>query len=54
MTAFAMSTVPRRGSAVRVERIMPVEYSPVMAIAPKIPATSIVNCMGATIAVTAA
>jgi hypothetical protein len=25
---------------------MPVEYSPVIAIAPRMPATSIVNCIG--------
>src|SRR5690606_21394693 len=46
--AFAARTEPRTGSAARVERIMPVEYSPVTAIAPRIPASSIVNWTGAT------
>lgn len=52
--AFAPSTAPRCGSAVKVERIMPVEYSPVTAIAPRMPATSIVNCIGMTIVITGA
>ncbi|MNL59541.1 hypothetical protein D3C87_1832780 [compost metagenome] len=32
---------------------MPVEYSPVMTIAPRMPATSIVNCVGESTALTA-
>src|SRR5690606_30137766 len=46
--AFAASTEPRTGSAARVERIIPVPYSPVTAMAPRMPASSIVNWIGDT------
>src|SRR3546814_227343 len=49
-SAFAASTDPRIGSAVSVERIIPVEYSPVTAITPRMPASSIVNWIGRTTA----
>src|SRR5690606_12903710 len=48
--ALAASAAPRDGFAVSVERIIPEEYSPVTEIAPRMPASSIVNWMGETTA----
>ena len=37
---FATRTGSRRGTAIRLERIMPVEYSPVMTSTPSTPIAS--------------
>ena len=41
---LAHSTGSRRGTAIRLERIMPVEYSPVMTITPSTPTASCARC----------